>query len=357
MTDTPRGADDGAAPTILVTGGAGFFGDLFKRHMLELGYICVSIDMKPDPYSHPRLRSIQGDIRDADLLTQLGQRYDFLVIYHFAAMLAHAIKDKKVLWASNVDGTRNIARMAAQFRIPKVIFTSSNCLWAENHDRPVTEMDAPRPVEIYGRSKLAAERILLSRDDFVTVVLRCPTIIDSGRLGLLAILFEFIDAGKRVWIVGAGDNRLQFIYAQDLIDACVRAADHGESAVFNVGSDDVKTLRSVYAHVIERAQTGARLASLPRRTTLLALKLAYWLKLSPLGPYQYRMIAGNFIFDTTKIRDTLGWKPTLTDEEMLYRGYRFFHDHRGEIVADSNDLSPHKQSAKMGVIRVLKWIS
>ncbi len=76
------------------------------------------------------------------------------------------------------------------------------------------------------------------------IILRCPTIIDSGRLGLLAILFEFIQDGKKVWVVGGGANRYQFIYAQDLATACLLAMNYPHSDIFHIGSDDVKSLRA-----------------------------------------------------------------------------------------------------------------
>ena len=62
--------------------------------------------------------------------------------------------------------------------------------------------------------KLASEKVLKEYAAHLNaVIIRCPTIIDSGRLGLLAILFEFIDDNKTVWVVGKGSNRYQFIYA------------------------------------------------------------------------------------------------------------------------------------------------
>ena len=75
-----------------------------------------------------------------------------------------------------------------------------------------------------GRSWQAEQElaaIVEQRPELQVVTLRCPTIIDSGRLGLLAILFEFIEDGKKVWVVGDGSNRYQFIYAQDLASACI----------------------------------------------------------------------------------------------------------------------------------------
>ena len=50
----------------------------------------------------------------------------------------------------------------------------------------MTEQDEPRPREIYGRSKWEGEKILLARSDLAAVILRTPTIVASGRLGLLA---------------------------------------------------------------------------------------------------------------------------------------------------------------------------
>jgi nucleoside-diphosphate-sugar epimerase len=256
-----------------------------------------------------------------------------------------------------VDGTRQVAEMAKEYKVPKVIFTSSNCLWGEDFNRPIREDDPPKPIEIYGKSKWEGEKILLDYSKyFDCVIIRCPTIIEEGRLGLLAILFQFIDEGRKVWVVGGGSNAYQFIYAQDLVDACLKAMDYKKTDIFNIGSDHVKTIRSIYEYVIQKAQTGARVASLPKGPTLKIMKLAYFLKMSPLGPYQYKMIAANFIFDTSKIKRALNWKPTLTNEEMLYRSYEYFHKNREEIL-NRKQVSAHKQAAEMGIIRVLKWFS
>lgn len=343
--------------TVLVTGGAGFFGDVLKRRLLDDGFDCVSIDLQPDPMVHPRLRSIQGDLRDARLLDEAFSRHRFDAVLHCAAMLAHAVKDRDLLWTSNVDATALLAECTARHHVPKLVFISSNCLWARGFGRPVREDDQPEPVEIYGRSKWEAERILQRHDgDFDSVILRSPTIVDSGRLGLLAILFDFIREGRRVWVVGKGDNRYQFVYAQDLASACLLALGHSGSACYNVGSDDVKPLRQVYEHVIREAGTDARVKSLPHRPVLAAMRVAGALKLSPLGPYHWRMIAEDFIFDTSKIKAELSWKPSLTNEEMLAEAYCAYARDFDEIHSRS-DVSAHRQPAQMGVIRLLKWLS
>ncbi len=342
---------------ILITGGAGFFGDILKKTVLDNGHSCVSIDLQPDHFTHPKFIAIQGDIRSKETLEDIFARHQFGAVFHCAAILAHAMKDKRFLWTSNVDGTRNVRDMVIKFNVPKIVFTSSNCLWAQDKGRPVREDDQPCPVEIYGQSKWEAEKILLERSDVVdTVIFRCPTIIDSGRLGLLAILFAFIDEGRKVWVVGGGENIYQFIYAPDLADAFMKALSYHSSSIFNIGSDHVLSFKDTYDSVIKRAGTGARVANIPRNLAIPLMKLTYAFGLSPLGPYQYKMIAEDFIFDTTKIKEKLQWKPTATNEDMLWKAYEYYHAHR-DLLEKRTGVSAHKQPAKMGIIRILKWLS
>jgi nucleoside-diphosphate-sugar epimerase len=344
---------------VLITGASGFFGGILKRRLLAQGFRCTNIDLvaDPDANSHPNLISIQGDIRDTQLLAKLFEKERFTAVFHCAALLAHDTIDHNALWTSNVDGTRNIAEACRRYGTGKLIFTSTNCLWASNLGHDVKEDEPPNPVEVYGRSKLAGEEILKEYEhDLNVITIRCPTIIDRGRLGLLAILFEFIDDHKKVWVVGSGSNRYQFIYAQDLATACILALDYNHSDLFHIGSANVVSLRRVYEAVIEAAGTHARVAQLPKAPTLAAMQLAHRLKISPLGPYHYRMIAEDFIFDTTHIRQKLGWQPTLTNEEMMVEAYRYYAAQRAEIHA-RKDVSAHSRPASMGVIRLLKWIS
>lgn len=343
--------------TALITGGAGFFGEVLTRRLLDVGMDCVAIDVEPATLGDPLLRSVQGDLRDNRLLGGLFREHRFDVVYHCAAIVAHAVKDKRFLWECNVEGTRTLARLTAAHGVPKLVFISSNCLWGESLHRPVTEDDWPRPVEIYGRSKWEGEKILQAHaQDFDSVILRSPTIMGDGRLGLVAILFDFIREGRRVWVVGSGENRYQFVAARDLADACLLAAEHQGSAVYNVGADSVRPLREMYQHVIDTAGTGARVASLPKGLTLAAMGVASALGLSPLGPYHRRMIAEDFVFDTTKIRRELGWQPTLSNEDMLAEAYKAYERDLRDIRSRGH-ASAHRTPAQMGVIQVLKWLS
>lgn len=344
-------------PSALITGGSGFFGGLFKRHLLKQGWECVNIDLVQDEDRHAALVNIQGDIRDRPLLDSIFAKHRFDAVFHFAAVLAHGSPKKNFLWTSNVDGTRNVAEAATRHGVKSMAYISSNCLWGESMGRPITETDPPHPIELYGRSKWEGEKVLEPfRNHLNITTIRCPTIMDAERLGLLAILFEFIADGRKVWVVGKGDNRYQFIFAGDLIAACLKSLSLTSSEIFHIGSDDVRPLRDVYEYVVQKAGTGARIASLPKLPTLLAMRAAYWMGCSPLGPYHYKMIAESFEFDTSKIKRMLLWQPTLKNEEMLWKAYEYFATHREEL-RHREHASAHRQPAKMGVIRLLKWLS
>lgn len=135
----------------------------------------------------------------------------------------------------------------------------------------------------------------------------------------------------------------------------MRALGVSGSTCYHVGSDHVKPLRQVYEHVISVAGTDARVAS-PQGPTLAAMRIAGALKLSPLDPYHWRLIAEDFLFDTSKIKHELSWSPTLTNEETLAQAYDGYVRNLEEISSRTN-VSAHRQPASMGVISLLKWLS
>ena len=344
----------------LVTGASGFFGGILKRRLLREGHTVVNVDLEVDEDAgSANLTSIRGDLRDRALMERLFVEHRFDAIFHAAAQLAHGMKlDEHLLWTSNVDATVLLAELAVQHGVKPFVFISTNCLWASNLGHPVhEENDVPAPIEIYGRSKLEAETKLRGFfDQLNVVILRCPTIMDEGRLGLLAILYEFIDDHKTVWVVGDGGNQYQFIYADDLATACILGAAYGRSGLFHIGSDDVKSMREVYGSVIAAGGSRSKVRSLPKGPTIAAMMAAHHLRISPLGPYHYKMIAESFVFDTTSIKRELGWQPTLTNEQMLLRAYAHYRDNRHEIETRT-DVSAHRKPSGMGVIRLLKWLS
>jgi UDP-glucose 4-epimerase len=341
---------------VLVTGGAGYFGGILARALAHRGAAVVSLDRLDDPEPDPRLVYARADLRFPREVRAVFEAHGpFDAVFHCAALMGHERPDPGELWASNVDGTAHLAEAAIAAGVRKIVYTSSICVYGRPYDHPVAETEPVCPVELYGRSKLEGERVLAELAGRIEAdAIRCPTIVSAGRLGLLSILFEFVEENRRVYLVGDGSNRYQFVGAADLVEACVLSARAPGSHVYHVGSDQVKPLREVYAAVIDEAGSRSRLVSLPAWPANAALALFHRLGLSPLGPYHWRLISGTFVFDTRHIRADLGWRPTLTNETMLRQAYRFWKEHD---TARSERRSAHRQSARMGILRLVKWLS
>ena len=345
---------------VLITGGTGFFGELLGKSLLNRGINCVSIDIEKDLYCHPNLVSIDANILNKDKLEQIFSEHKFDAIFHFASINPHVIKDKNITWDTNVVGTKNIVELAKKYNTPKIIYLSTSAIWGQGSEKKITEENPPNPLEIYGQSKLEAEKILLEyTDDIKIIIFRCPIIIDSGRLGLLSVLFELIHDGCTVLLPNKGKDRVQYIYAQDLIAACIKAMNYDKSDVFNIGSDYVKTNSEILNFLIKQTGSKSKITYIPKYMIvilILLIKVANLFKLSPLNNYHCNMIGKNFILDTSKIKAKLNWSPTLSNEEMLYKAYRYYIQNIKEIKSTSH-CSNNRQPAKSGILKILKLVS
>src|SRR5690606_20287541 len=134
-------------------------------------------------------------------------------------------RDRELFRSVNVTGTANVLLAARDAGVAKVVHTSSSAIFGIPERNPVTEDTPGRPVEAYGRAKLDAEHLCRDAAEAgldVTIV-RPRTILGHGRLGIMAVLFELVAAGAPVFVLGRGENRYQFVHADDLADACLRA--------------------------------------------------------------------------------------------------------------------------------------
>src|SRR4051794_24555773 len=100
----------------LVTGGAGYFGNLLAKKLLELGYSVRVFDLnRPE---EAEIISVQGDIRDAGAVSTACAGID--VVFHNVAQVPLA-KDKDLFWSVNRDGTRNLLEACARRAVQKVV--------------------------------------------------------------------------------------------------------------------------------------------------------------------------------------------------------------------------------------------
>jgi len=344
---------------LLITGGSGFFGSHLKQYLANQGHSYVNLDLYEDEADVRQSRMFQGDLTDAARVEECFQKHGpFDAVLHVAAQLAHGVKSPEYLWESNVTGTRHLAEAAVRHQARSLLFTSTNCLWGKPLGHKVPEGEPPCPVEIYGRSKLEAEKVLGEHADRLNVIIfRSPTIIAAGRVGLLGILFDLILENKRIPVVGRENKPYQFIHANDYAGAIALALAHPASDVFHVGSDHPTSLEETYRYVIEQAASNSKIYHLPKRPAIFMMKLLHFLKLSPLGPYHYQMIAEEFVFDTSHLKQTLAWQPTKTNGEIMFEAFTYYRTHRESLQQQNGKLPAHRKRTSMGVIDLLKWVS
>ena len=156
-------------------------------------------------------------------------------------------------------------------------------------------------------------------------------------------------------MVGSGNNRYQFIYAPDYCDAISKMLKTKLSGVYNVCSMDVPRMADSFQYVIDQTKSQARLVRIPHGITIFFLRILHTLRISPLGPYQYRMIASSFEFDTSKIQSATDWRPTKTNNEMLLEAFQYYQANK----ASTHDLtaSAHNRVARGGLIDLLRRLS
>jgi nucleoside-diphosphate-sugar epimerase len=336
--------------TVVVTGGSGYFGSILAAMVLERGDRVRIFDLNP-PAARGRIEYVAGDVRDRAAVTAACDGAD--VVLHNVAQVPLA-RDRELFWSVNVTGTANVLLAARDCGVAKVVHTSSSAIFGIPQDNPVTEDTAPRPLEAYGKAKLEAE--LLCRDAAeagvdVTVV-RPRTILGHGRLGIMAALFEFVAEGAPVFVLGRGDNRYQFVHANDLADACLRAADREKPAVYNIGAGEFGTMRETLQALVDHAGTGSRVRSLPASPARAAMRMASRLGVAPFAPYHWLLYSESLWFDTTKARTELGWEPRHSNASAVIESYDWFLAHRDE--PGTAERSHHQSPVRLGLLEMLK---
>jgi UDP-glucose 4-epimerase len=150
---------------VLVTGGAGYIGSVTVERLLEAGRPVVVLDnlSKGHRSAVPDgVTFVEGDIGDVSLVEDLLSKHDVDSVVHFAAMslVGESMEKPAVYYENNVvRGSRLLSAMAAR-GVSKIVFSSSAGVYGEPHEVPIPE-DAPTvPVNVYGDTKRAFERVL-----------------------------------------------------------------------------------------------------------------------------------------------------------------------------------------------------
>lgn len=337
--------------TSLVTGGSGYFGSLLVRRLVAAGHDVRVLDLDDADDRPDNVELVRGDIRDADLVARAVAGCD--VIFNNVAQVPLA-RNAHLLRTVNVDGTVLLLREARRAGVAKVVHTSSSAVFGVPATNPVMPSTSPAPIEAYGRAKLAAEQACLEAiaEGLDVTIVRPRTILGHGRLGIFGILFEWIADGADVFVLGSGDNRYQFVHADDLAEVCLRAGATPGAAVFNAGTDRFGTMRESLESLCTHAATGSRVRSLPARPAAALMHAAAALHLAPFAPYHWMMYSKSLWFDIDHVRQALDWQPVWSNEAMLADSYDWYL--RNRATADQAGRSHHRTIARQGALKLLK---
>lgn len=340
----------------LITGGSGYFGCLLRDRLVERGDTVRIFDLVDVADRPASVEYVGGDIRDAGAVRRACEGVD--VVYHNVAQVPLA-KDRALFWAVNHGGTENLLVAAQNARVAKVVHTSTSAIFGVPKRNPVDETTVPTPMEEYGKAKLAGEELVTrfaAEHGLDVTIIRPRTIVGHGRLGIFQILFNWIEEGRGIPVLGKGDNLYQFVHADDLADACIRAADRPGGTVYNIGAERFGTMREVLEALCRHAGTGSKVYSVPMGLAVAAMRLTSALGLSPLGPYHSLMYGRSLYFDVSKAKRELGWSSRWSNDEMLCQSYDWYRAHKAEVLA-AKDASPHRSALKQGVLALVRRLS
>ena len=338
----------------LITGGCGFVGNLIARKLLEKGEEVITLDVWEAPDLPKELEFVLGSVTDREAVKRCMKGVD---IVHHAAALVPLTKSGKRFDEVNAGGTRIVAEEAARANVKFLVHTSSSSIFGQPKC-PVTNDSPLIPVEIYGESKLRAEVELdkvAASTELPVIMVRPRTIIGTGRLGIFQLLFEWIKEGRSIYVIGDGQNKLQFLHIEDLIDCYLFLCDVGKPGKYNVGTDDFSTLEVTLGNLIAHANTGSKIKHLPFNLAVATLHALDVLGLSPLAPYHYLNYGLDFYYDLTPLTE-LGWKPKWSNDAMFRDTYDYFVEHFDELKA-AKGVSAHRKRTSEKILWLLKQIS
>ena len=242
---------------ILVTGGAGFIGsNLARRLAANPEYDVVVLDnFSSGDFSN--LVDFKGDVVSGGCdLGEPCHRCD--VIFHQASITDTTVTDQLHMMRNNVEGFRNVLGWAARWNA-RVVWASSAATYG-NLPAPNKLSDVPQPLNVYGYSKLAMERLAHlwaeEHTKLPIIGLRYFNVYGPGEghkgkfASMIWQLSLQMKAGRRPRVFRAGEQKRDFVSIEDVIQANLLAmkVDHPPlAAVFNVGCGRAASFNEVIA--------------------------------------------------------------------------------------------------------------
>ena len=270
---------------LLVTGGSGFIGCNFIRHMMGKypSYDIVNLDKityagNPenlrDLENSPRYTFIKGDICDSSAVDTAMKDVDYVV--HFAAEshVDRSIADSSAFIRTNVLGTHTMLEGALKHKVKKFVHISTDEVYGSIMKGSFVETDILTPSSPYSSSKAGSDLLALSyhiTHKLPVMVTRCTNNFGPYQYPekLIPLFVTNLLEGKKVPVYGTGTNIRDWIYVLDhckAVDFVLHNGSPGE--IYNIGGGAEKTNVEITKKIIEllgKDESGDRARGGPAR--------------------------------------------------------------------------------------------
>ncbi|VVB88630.1 NAD-dependent glucose-6-phosphate dehydrogenase [uncultured archaeon] len=236
--------------TVLITGANGFIGQHIVKRLLSNSVKVHILVRKRKVQFSDAVEVFEGDISDIDAVKKAIAGVDTVI--HLAGK-AHDLSGKdeaKDYFAVNVEGTRNFLDSCNNSEVKHFIYFSSVKAMTEENEDLLDESFIPKPTTPYGKSKLAAEKLVAefgASSGIKTASLRLCAVYGPGNKGNVYTLIEAIDWGRFV-LMGRGDNLRSMVYVGNVVDATLAVIERNKScaAVYIVTDGIDYTVKELY---------------------------------------------------------------------------------------------------------------
>lgn len=247
----------------LVTGGAGFVGSNLVDKLIDEGHDVVVLDnLSTGKYQNinQKARFYELDITNTDRMTLYHEAFQNVdVVFHLAAMarVQPSIDEPVEFDKVNVGGTLNMLKMANDYGVKRFVYSASSSAYGDTDQLPQKETDPTNPISPYAAQKMIGEiycKMFCQVYDIETVSLRYFNIygerqsLEGAYALVMGVFAQQLLNGEPMTINGDGNQKRDFTYVGDVVDANIRAATSekvGNGEVINIGNGDNKSVNDL----------------------------------------------------------------------------------------------------------------
>lgn len=247
---------------ILVTGGAGYIGSVLVPILLKEGYDVIVVDnfiynqtSLLDCCYYKNLEIIRGDVRDEQLLKELLKKVD--VIFPLACITGAPACDKNPYEAKsvNLDAIKLLLKKRSKNQI--IIFPTTNSGYGIGQEGIYcTEQTPLKPISLYGKLKVEAEKAVLDSGNSITLRLAtCFGISPRMRLDLLVNDFVYRAVVDGYLVIYQGHFKRNYIHVRDASFAfihCLENFDKMKNQPYNVGLSSANISKIELCEIIKK---------------------------------------------------------------------------------------------------------